>query len=370
MASNRTLLFCTSYSKTAQMWAFRHRRWLEHIDVSKIHYDNLAIFDDSSPVLPDWSDFTITNNSDGVLKSTKSIISFERRLGRKSTFDCEGWYRSFSAAVQLAYKQDFSRLLHIESDAFLVSERAVDWVNSNSADWSTLWSAGHNFPEMAIQTMNRTGIETAYSLFKQDYEWLRGEIHEKKLPFSNVNKDLIGERYHDFHQSPPRNIDWIGQAVDLNGPTNSWWLRCSGLSHYNLESARRFAGLLSGWSHCEGQVERFVWSDGDESVISLKLPETRGNVYLYLDLDGIRVGSYVSGSEIDIYVNSRKITSLVICSRSQYYIGLPSEALIAASEALVTIVHKNATRPCDISGSADPRKLSIKVFEARMLIVG
>src|SRR5262249_26104319 len=127
----KTLVFCTSYCTSQTRWNARYRRWLDAIRQSGLIVDQILIVDDASEVLPDWPDLKIIEEND-VLSPTGAItlFHFTEHLGRRSITDFPGWYRSFGFAAVFAQVNGFEKVVHIESDAFLISDRIVNYVNS------------------------------------------------------------------------------------------------------------------------------------------------------------------------------------------------------------------------------------------------
>ena len=117
----KTLIFCTAFASTPNAWESRYRRWLRAIRSSQLEYDSILIVDDGSPVLPEWTDIAIGTGEIDQLPAEKILLyHFEEHLGRKAIFDFPGWYRSFTFAGRYAHAHGFEKVVHIESDAFLI----------------------------------------------------------------------------------------------------------------------------------------------------------------------------------------------------------------------------------------------------------
>jgi hypothetical protein len=221
----RTLLFCTSYADDQSEWTNRYWRWLGHIQSSGLRFDNLIIVDDSSPILPEWSNVPIYPvGAVPVAPAHYSIHRFDKRLGqnREGVEPFPGWYRSFCYALRYAAAEGFDRVIHIESDAFLLSGRAIDYFNRCNQGWATLWCNLHRWPESALQIINADQLDVAIEFFSRPYSEHRRAI-EKDLPVTIINHDLIGDRYGETVTEVPYNADYVSQVRWDQGDGYFWW---------------------------------------------------------------------------------------------------------------------------------------------------
>ena len=134
---NSTLVFCTSYFEKRMAWKKRYRRWLDYN--AKI-FPGAALFmiDDGSPYLPQDADIRVTEALERLVLGEKgTIFRFPDRLGRSSALNYPGWFRSFTFSVAIAKRLQVSRIVHIESDAYILSRRALDFINATNAGWTT-----------------------------------------------------------------------------------------------------------------------------------------------------------------------------------------------------------------------------------------
>ncbi len=166
----KTLVFCTAYVPSPKIagtyvpsmehgtayleaadgedkfysWNLRYRIWLEALLASELKFDQILIVDDGSPTLPQWDDVTIKREQDSILSSDKIVLfHFDQNLGRHAVSDFPGWVRSFLFAGRYARANGFTRVIHLESDAFLISWRLQSYANAVSDGWVTLWCPRH-----------------------------------------------------------------------------------------------------------------------------------------------------------------------------------------------------------------------------------
>ena len=169
--------------------------------------------DDGSPVLPEWSDFEVLTELPAQRPSAKKVLfHFSNNLGRQSNLHHPGWFRSFGFAAQYAKAHQFTKIVHIESDAYLMSTRMFDFVNNSQTGWTTFWCPRWQCEEIAIQVVCEDQFDTYERITQQDYGSVyAGKVIEKMLPYTSVRKDFVGDRYAEGNGSIPLNVDYVCQ---------------------------------------------------------------------------------------------------------------------------------------------------------------
>ncbi len=182
--------------------------------------------DDGSATMPDGPDVVVIGEGEClVVDAPRVVFHFEHNLGRRSVFDFPGWYRSFKFACEYADRNGFTKVVHIESDAFVISERLRDYINAVHDGWLALWCIKHDFPEITIQVMAGSGL-TAYRTFceRVPHEALVGHPYETQLPFTRIEKGFIGDRYGEGLPYVPVEADFVSQALEAD-PSYYWWMK-------------------------------------------------------------------------------------------------------------------------------------------------
>jgi glycosyltransferase involved in cell wall biosynthesis len=223
----KTLVFCTSFATTGVEWDGRYRRWLEAIRSSELEYDDILFVDDGSPVLPDWADTEIASgNVDGNPPAKILLYHFLDNLGRKAIFDFPGWYRSFAFAGRYAQTHGFKKVIHIESDSFLIGTRLQRYLNEVLSGWVALWCPVHQLPESAIQVIAGDSIDKYADLvITHPHDKLIGCEFELQLPFDLVEKRFTGDRYGEYLPFIPGNAEYAVQVKDGQADDYYWWLK-------------------------------------------------------------------------------------------------------------------------------------------------
>ncbi len=208
-----TLVFCTSYFQNPSDWKFLYTRWLEH-HRKVFPKDPLVMIDDGSAYLPDEPGVSINSSVENfVIGDRASIFHFQNRLGRLDTHNFPGWFRSFTFSVVIARKLNLKKIVHIESDAFILSRKALDLINRTSSGWTAFWCPRWEFPESAFQVIcedNFASLEQVRSSsFTARYA---NKVIENSLPFTRVDQSLYGNRYGEFRKKVPSYADFAAQV--------------------------------------------------------------------------------------------------------------------------------------------------------------
>lgn len=195
----RTLVFCTSYINTPDAWNSRYSRWLKYYEATNLHRDITAMIDDGAVYTPEDQGITIAGEKSSPQKDFSGVLlyRFDKRLGRISVKEYPGWWRSFLKSVQLARYFGADKIIHIESDAFLLSQRLIDFLNKTNSGWHVMWSNHYQFPETAIQLICKDQFEIMENFADQYNEKGALDIAEKILPFTEVHKEFTGDRYSE-----------------------------------------------------------------------------------------------------------------------------------------------------------------------------
>jgi hypothetical protein len=214
----KTLLFCTTYAGSPERWDLRVRKWLDYFSRSALRRDQILMVDDGSPTLPSWRGVRVLRDLPDRQPAEESVLfHFDENLGRSGVLNYPGWFRSFAFAAVYAQKYGFDKVVHIESDAFLYSDRIVAFVNGLSSGWTTFWCPRWNFPETCIQVICRDQLDRYASLSAVSYrEELADKAIETLLPFTDIRKDFIGDRYGEY-------LHWVPEGADFGSQIPEHW---------------------------------------------------------------------------------------------------------------------------------------------------
>jgi hypothetical protein len=198
----KSLLFCTSYIRDAQDWTDRYARWVDHYQRHDMGAGQLFLIDDASPGLPAPGLPPCMDAEHGLDQATHrtQVLRFASRLGRASRFSYFGWWRSFTHAVKVARARGAAKLIHVESDAFVLSPRLRSYISSLDSGWTVLWCDFHAMPETAIQVICEDQFDALARFGDGRWQAHDGKPAELVLPFTQVVKDFKGDRYSEMKQ--------------------------------------------------------------------------------------------------------------------------------------------------------------------------
>ena len=229
--AERTLVFCTAYSAPQHdpyyTWDVRYRIWIEAIRHSALQVDQILLVDDGSDHLPAWSDVRILEEGEDLACDAPAVLfHFRDHVGRRAISDFPGWVRSFFFVSAYARANGFTRIVHVEADAFLITARAQDAVNALKDGWTAFWCNRHQRPESGIQVIAGSGLQTFADWASKPVDDFSGAVIETTLPFTRIERDLVGDRYgEDPELRVPADADWCMQArpADLSEAADYFW---------------------------------------------------------------------------------------------------------------------------------------------------
>ena len=199
----KSIIFCTSYIKDAVAWEGRYKRWLDYYQDVPIDAIKRIMIDDGSPFLPPTEIIKTVSNTAPLAaeQDPNLIIRFDHNLGRQSIKDYPGWWRSFLHSINVARELGADKIIHIESDAYVLSPRLVDFINQADSGWHVLSTQHNDFPETAIQVICRDQFEVFENFKRQNPSLHFHDYAERILPFTSVNREFKGDRYSELKRN-------------------------------------------------------------------------------------------------------------------------------------------------------------------------
>jgi len=210
----RTLLFCTSYVENEGQWRVRARRWLDYHLGVPLERDAIFIIDDASPYLAPDPDLRVIDAIPAALDPGPAawLYRFAQREGRTGMKGHRGWWRSFLHSLAIARALGFTRIVHVESDAYLLSRKIVDHVNALEAGWTVFWCPMYDFPEPALQVICADQFDAMAAVAARGLDQLTQGIAERTLPFTRVERSFAGNRYGERGPRIPGYADYACQV--------------------------------------------------------------------------------------------------------------------------------------------------------------
>ncbi|MEM7308279.1 MAG: hypothetical protein AAF682_16485 [Planctomycetota bacterium] len=245
-----SFLFCTSYITDRSPFA-RWTRWLDFYDArrERLGVDRLVLIDDGTPSERLPGELTIVSADRPLppaLPDGPVMFRFAENLGRTSLRGFPGWWRSFTFAAAVAERYGYERILHCESDAFVLSDRMLADLGERRRGWTAFWCPLFRMPETAIQVLAGDGARRLARLHRYGERlWLQSDplvrlgvqrmrmaragygprellglagallmprLAESVLPFDEVCRRFVGDRYSERGTPPPADADYVCQT--------------------------------------------------------------------------------------------------------------------------------------------------------------
>lgn len=212
----KSFLFCTSYFQTSS-WE-RWKRWLDYcFNVQDaLGVEKIILIDDGSPLSLVSIPVEIVNADKPlpkILPEGPVMFRFDRHLGRSGTFRFPGWWRSFTYSSQIAQSYSFEKIIHLESDAFIMSKKMIDYIRQLRQGWTAFWCPRYNRPESAVQVICEDEFHSLQDYFHAGEDYWGGNIcAETTLPFTHVDRTFLGDRYGEYIPVIPDEADYVAQT--------------------------------------------------------------------------------------------------------------------------------------------------------------
>ena len=369
----RTLVYCTAYAADPSVWNDRYRPWVDAVLGSALGAYQVLLVDDGSPVLPGWPDTHIVSVDvlgdafDAPLRGPVLLAHFRDRRGRVDVLNFPGWHRSFCFAALYAQRHQFDRVIHIESDAFVISRRAQDFLARFSDGWAALWSARYDMPESAIQVAAGQGVLAMAQFARRPYDAMIGQPHERVMPFVTVEKRFQGDRYGDFSDSIPIDTDYAAQVPSHRERGFSWFLPgrqpapppAQSVTLTFCENGGGLSALRFGWSPPE---PRHHWMVGAESTLILPTLDGSSDAVLRLRVTPHVFGDILTSQRLGIEINGHRVREYLVTLEALLGCDIPAAWLGRAGGDMLRLVHPDATAPADLApGNTDKRRLAVSL---------
>jgi uncharacterized protein (DUF2237 family) len=212
-----TALYTTSYLE-GQDWQGNDRlqrnlKYLKYYQAlkEKLGYDKIVFADNASS---DKNRHTLLEAGGPDV----SMIGFEDHLPRTSIYGYPYCWRALYA-FEILINKGYEKIINIDSDCFVLTQRALDYIKNLETGWTTFWCKKYGFPETAIQIICKDTFPEFLD-FTKECRWEdRGTSKpmEILLPFTHVNKELNCDRWGETREalSPDKDIYCQGN-LDTN----------------------------------------------------------------------------------------------------------------------------------------------------------
>jgi len=201
----------------------RNIKWLNYYEplLSKLNVNNLYLIDNGSRledlellgghvVTPEWTTI-IPPTSRPYL----TVVHFPDHIPRSAWDNYEYWWRAMDWGFnKIRDKFNYDKVIHIDTDVYILKQKVIDLINGLDTGWNAFWSKIYAFPETTFQVLCKDSFNLTeeYLNLEPEYSKYNGKVAEDIIPFTNVIKDLIGDRYGEQGLNQGPAMDYYAQA--------------------------------------------------------------------------------------------------------------------------------------------------------------
>jgi len=218
----KTMLFATCYAGNDDDLT-RYRRYIDYYlpRLGQLGAQRIVLIDDGSDKeLLEQLGYPVYKIGEKrpelpkTLLADVTIFSFEKNYGRPCLTIIPGWWRSFTFSAVLAVRYNLDKLIHIESDSYVLSDRMFEWIRENNKVWASPYTWKYWYAETAIQVVPRKKIPFLHDFWALGREyWFKNTIAniqyipELVLPIEYCEKHFKGDRWGE---------DWYKNQIPLD----------------------------------------------------------------------------------------------------------------------------------------------------------
>lgn len=114
--------------------------------------------------------------------------------------------------VKRAIDGGYDKIIVLDDDAYLLSDRIIKYVKNLNSGWTTFWCPKYQFPECAAHVLCRDAFPIFEAFTSVPFGDHIGKTMERTLPFTNVNKDFNCDRYGENYTAQLPEIDGYFQC--------------------------------------------------------------------------------------------------------------------------------------------------------------
>lgn len=163
----------------------------------------------------------------GPIKPRLKIVYLDPHYPRGGMLDYPAVWRSYWTLKR--FLDDYDRIFYIATDAYVLSNRLMRYLESRTEGWTALWSPKYRFPEACIQVITRCDAFMNFFSGPCDPFKYNGLVEEMTLPFTHVEMGFTGDRYGEYDLVPrygsfmdyycqvPDSFDWDDSQFPVLG---------------------------------------------------------------------------------------------------------------------------------------------------------
>lgn len=218
---NKELIFCTSFFKDEGEFNDRIIKWVNYYKDQTFFKDKIILIIDDGSNISDNIKSTFKEKNINYIEENENLnlnmgfnfYHFKENLGRPTHLQYWGWWRSFMLPSILNNIYNFKKIIHIESDFYITTNKIFEIIEDANSGWEVLWCTMYNFPETCCQIISPNMYEI-YSKHNKPKGFF-DDIHaELIIPFTKIIKEgYYGDRWGESKDNQPDNKhDYVAQV--------------------------------------------------------------------------------------------------------------------------------------------------------------
>lgn len=108
-------------------------------------------------------------------------------------------------------KKGYKKIINIDSDVFVLTQKMAHYIRDLRTGWNVPWSNKWEFPESSINILCHNAFPIFYDFIQTPYMNRVGDIMERVVPFTHVERAFKGDRYGEEFLPITDDMDYYGQ---------------------------------------------------------------------------------------------------------------------------------------------------------------
>lgn len=103
------------------------------------------------------------------------------------------WRHLYTTKILIAL--GYEKIIYVDSDCFLVSQRMVDHIRDIKSGWTAFWIQKYSFPSAELHVLCKDAFPTFLEFADPPFGYYLGKLMEKTLPFTHIEMGMRVDRW-------------------------------------------------------------------------------------------------------------------------------------------------------------------------------
>ena len=145
------------------------------------------------------------------------ILRYEQRFERVRFRVYHYFYRALFTGIQTLPRQfEYTKAIHIDTDVYVLSKRLAAYIKDSNTGWEAFWCKKYNFAESTFHIICQDSFHIGDKFIADSFpiEKYDDRDAENIIPFTNVSKSFIGDRYGESSLVQAPAMDYYCQSLN------------------------------------------------------------------------------------------------------------------------------------------------------------